>query len=944
MPYDLFVSYSRKDNQHGRVSELIAQIESDYRQFAGEDLRCFFDLSEINAMDDWRNRILAGLRESNILLLVLSPAYLASPYCEWEIVEFLKYENSRAVQGQGVAQVYFVEIPGLDAPGFEQQATAWVTGVRQRNHVDLRPWYDEGTDALKRADVRKRLDDLECSLSERLSSLRRIVNAPGNLPAHNRRFVGREVEMERLHKAAGLGQFGVLTAVHGVGGLGKTALAIQYAYAYGDFYPGGRWMIGCAGRPSLASAVRSLDGELGIQFSDEEKLDETRAAKRVLAVLQDLAERNAAVRAGERNPPAPRTLLIFDNVDDAALLQPPHTDLLSGRKWLHVLATTRLDPDKIGAGSERHCHLPVDELPEEDALRLIESYQPEGRFADEAERKAAREIVRLLQGFTLAVEVVAVHLGERRGRLTCADLLKRLRREGIDVVARQTTGAVSHMEKLMSATLAPTLEMLTAAELLAVTAASHFPPDSVPLPWLRTVVAETYPELDIDAEPGYDDPWLTVVNHLVGLRLLQVVEWADDGRMPRICRIHRLLQAVVKQHEASDEPSIETRVLNVVTARAQFLEGGWLGWDCRWEIPPLVAFATHALDGGNMDAAWLASRAALCLYKLGDYAGAEPLNRRALESYERVSGPEHPNTLSSVNNLAELLRSKGDYAGAELLIRRALEGCERVLGPSHPDTLTSMNNLAGLLESKGDYAGAEPLCRRVLEARERVLGPEHPNTLTSVNNLALLLERKGDYAGAEVLYRRALEVRERVLGLEHPERAHEREQPGRIAGEQRGLRGRGAAVSAGVGGPRAGFGTGASRHAHERTQPGRITGDQRGLQRCGAVISAGVGGPRACVGTGASGHTREREQPGRITGEQRGLRGCGAAVSAGIHRVCRHQPPYRSATPAPATQPQQFRSPADCNGAQPRSDPGLAAPDSAGLLRVGQRSTVNTTF
>jgi hypothetical protein len=79
------------------VSELIAGIKDDYRQFAGQDLPCFFDLSEIHAMDDWRHRILGGLRESNLLLLVLSPGYLASPYCEWEIVEFLKYENSRAV-------------------------------------------------------------------------------------------------------------------------------------------------------------------------------------------------------------------------------------------------------------------------------------------------------------------------------------------------------------------------------------------------------------------------------------------------------------------------------------------------------------------------------------------------------------------------------------------------------------------------------------------------------------------------------------------------------------------------------------------------------------------------------------------------------------------------------------------------------------------------------
>ena len=352
-------------------------------------------------MDDWRNRILGGLRESKLLLLVLSPEYLKSTYCEWEIVEFLKYEHSRAIQGQGVAQIYFVEIPGLDTPGFEQQCAAWVVRVRQRNHVDLRTWYDEGADALKRSDVRTRMEDLNRSLVDRLSRLRRIADAPGNLPAHNPRFVGREVEMERLHKAVGLGQFGLLTAVQGIGGMGKTALAIQYAYAYADFYPGGRWVMGCSGVSAIASAIRSLDADLGIQFTDEEKLDETRAAKRVLAILQERAVQGAAARAGEKNSPEPRALLIFDNVDNPALLQPPHTDLLSGRRWLHVIATTRLDLDEFGLDTERHCHLAVDELPEEDAVRLIESYQPQGQFPSDAERAAAHDITQLLNGFPL---------------------------------------------------------------------------------------------------------------------------------------------------------------------------------------------------------------------------------------------------------------------------------------------------------------------------------------------------------------------------------------------------------------------------------------------------------------------------------------------------------------------------------------------------------------
>jgi tetratricopeptide (TPR) repeat protein len=121
--------------------------------------------------------------------------------------------------------------------------------------------------------------------------------------------------------------------------------------------------------------------------------------------------------------------------------------------------------------------------------------------------------------------------------------------------------------------------------------------------------------------------------------------------------------------------------------------------------------------------------------------------------------------------LALLLMDKGDLAAAEPLYRRALEGRERVLGPEHPQTLTSVNNLAGLLESKGDLAAAEPMYRRALEAQERVLGPEHPQTLSSVNNLAGLLYRKGDLAAAEPLYRRALEGLLKIssaIGRSHP--------------------------------------------------------------------------------------------------------------------------------------------------------------------------------
>jgi tetratricopeptide (TPR) repeat protein len=130
---------------------------------------------------------------------------------------------------------------------------------------------------------------------------------------------------------------------------------------------------------------------------------------------------------------------------------------------------------------------------------------------------------------------------------------------------------------------------------------------------------------------------------------------------------------------------------------------------------------------------------ALSLKEAGDYAGAEPLYRRALAIDEKNLGPEHPYTATNVNNLALLLKTKGDYAGAEPLYRRALAIREKVLGPDHPSTATSLNNLAELLSANGDDAGAEPLYRRALAIREKVLGPDHPSTATSLNNLALML-------------------------------------------------------------------------------------------------------------------------------------------------------------------------------------------------------------
>jgi tetratricopeptide (TPR) repeat protein len=152
----------------------------------------------------------------------------------------------------------------------------------------------------------------------------------------------------------------------------------------------------------------------------------------------------------------------------------------------------------------------------------------------------------------------------------------------------------------------------------------------------------------------------------------------------------------------------------------------------------------------------------------GKYKEAEAMNRQTLARGEKVLGPEHPFTLASMGNLARVLDSQGKYKEAEAMNRQTLARREKVLGPEHPDTLTSMSNLAGVLDSQGKYEEAEAMNRQTLARWEKVLGPEHPDTLTSMSNLAGVLDSQGKYEEAEAMNRQTLARREKVLGPEHP--------------------------------------------------------------------------------------------------------------------------------------------------------------------------------
>ena len=132
----------------------------------------------------------------------------------------------------------------------------------------------------------------------------------------------------------------------------------------------------------------------------------------------------------------------------------------------------------------------------------------------------------------------------------------------------------------------------------------------------------------------------------------------------------------------------------------------------------------------------------------GDLAAAEPLCREALERRRETLGDRHPDTLSSINDLGQLLLDEGDRAAAEPLFCEALKARRETLGIRHPSTLNSTNTLGNLLKAKGELSAAEPLLRKTLEVYRETLGSRHPVTLVAMNNLGQLLEGKGNLDGA----------------------------------------------------------------------------------------------------------------------------------------------------------------------------------------------------
>jgi tetratricopeptide (TPR) repeat protein len=559
---------------------------------------------------------------------------------------------------------------------------------------------------------------------------------------NNPHFTGREDVLEQLEATLLQNNSVALIqpqAIRGLGGIGKTQTALEYAYRHCKYYNAVFW-VKAELREELIADFVAIAKVLHLPIAE--------AQNQILAVNE----------VKEWFKTHEGWLLILDNADDLKVAQ---EFLPSGGKG-HILLTTRASATGQIAQAVELKKMSC----QEGALFLLRrakiiSDKADWDTATEADQQVALEIAREMDGLPLALDQAGAFMEEQSQSLV----------EYLNLYCQGRAKLLAERGELASDHLSPVtvtfqlafnkvLERSTAAaDLLRVCA--FLAPDNIPEE-IFTLGASMF------AEP---------LGHTAANALEFAKAVGEAGRFSLIERnsqtqtlnMHRLVQEVLRDEM---EPAIRHDWLEqtMKAVNQAFPHFEFKDWPlCERLLPHVISLSnSEAIDSCKLtEVGRLFNQAGTYLTGRGLYTLAETFLSRSLEIWKRQLGEDHLNVAISLNNLAGLYESQGRYGEAEPMYVRALEIRERQLGENHPDVAQSLNNLAGLYRTQGRYSEAEPMHVRSLEIRERQLGEDHPDVAQSLNNLALLYQSQGRYSEAEPMYVRSLEIWKRQLGEDH---------------------------------------------------------------------------------------------------------------------------------------------------------------------------------
>ena len=518
----------------------------------------------------------------------------------------------------------------------------------------------------------------------------RVWMVPAN---RNPFFTGRETLLAEMRASLMAGQ---PTAFCGLGGLGKTQTAIEYAYRHRSDYETVLWV-----RAEQAAEFRSglVEGAKALELPIAQEPDETLIITVVKAWLKQHQH----------------WLLVLDNADDLTVVQ----DFLRGVDTGHILLTSRAQ----ATGSIKRIEI-QQMAAEESALFLLRrtkliDEQAELSAATAEAQTLALKIATQLDGLPLALDQAGAFIEETFTSL--ADYLAIYEAEGMKLLAERGELADDHPSVTVTFSLAFEKVMernLAAADLIC--ACAFLAPDAIPEELLKEGVAELGDRLSpLSGQP---------------LELIKV--FAEASRFSLLYRnaanrtfsIHRLVQQVLQARMSPDECRLWAERI-VRSLNQIFPEPDYPNWSLCDRLLPHARVAAALIEPYQLQfeaVGYLLDKTASYLGDRGQYAEAEPLLQSALVLRQQLLGGEHPDVATSLNNLAVLALKQRRYKEAEDFLLKALNLYKQSLGEEHVEYATSLDNLGSAYLGQGRHREhAEHSYLQALELKKQLLGEIH---------------------------------------------------------------------------------------------------------------------------------------------------------------------------------------------------------------------------
>ncbi|WP_371778490.1 tetratricopeptide repeat protein [Streptosporangium subroseum] len=507
-------------------------------------------------------------------------------------------------------------------------------------------------------------------------------------------FIGRQQDLDVLERTLSAGPGVITQAVVGLGGIGKSELALQYAHHHRGVY---RlvWWVAAEDPEQIQAALAALCRALCAGTAP------TAAAQATEAEAEAWALAWLAASGG--------WLVVFDNVEDIDHLQPYLGRLISG----HVLITSRRDIGWQELGTV--LRLGVLSRPAAVAL-LLQTIGAPAAF----DPALAEELAEELGELPLALKQAGTYIARTPG-MDLAGYLRLLRTAPRQALAADPdrSQAGPHRRGEVGRVV---------ARVWAVSGARIAQMDPLAVRVLEVLACYAPDDLPCEVLYGLDGIEETAILKALGLLAsYSMINQSPDGRR---VSVHRLVQAVtlssMSEHERAATRAIAAELLQSVLPPDPERSSSWPGYA---QLLP-HARAVLAPDSPAMESVidYLDARR--------DYRTAHILQRHRITALHEKLGPEHPETLNARFNLALWSGEDGDAARARDQFAALVPVLERVLGPEHPNTLTTRANLALYSGKAGDAVGARDQYAALVSVLERVSGSEHPATVTARDNLA----------------------------------------------------------------------------------------------------------------------------------------------------------------------------------------------------------------